>query len=223
MPDFVDLGIFPTEGMLSQMIDAAQKLGYNRIGYNSIKKTEKIDQVNRIDLHPANQNDLGKQLRKLRTKTEIITVHCKTKGVSRQAAHDNRVDFVRFPISRGKRVQYLDHRQAGLMKDSGVGYEVSVADLLVEDRFELLKRIGIIKKSLGNALKKDLPVVASSGAKNILGLRDPHGLASLVTLLGVDETRALDMVSRTPNRIIDENRAKLSPNFIEPGVWLLDE
>lgn len=223
MRKFVDLGVKPSKGRFDQIIDAAKQLGYSRIGSESKQKTKVLDQVSRIDLHPVNQNDLGKQLRKLRTKTEIITVHCKTKGVSRQVAHDNRVDFVRFPLSRGKRVQYLDHRQAGLMKDTGVGYEVCVGDILVNDRFELLKRIGIIKKSLGLALKKDIPVVASSGATDILELRDPYGLASLVTLLGVDEEDALDMISCTPNRIIDENRAKMSPNFIEPGVWILDE
>lgn len=223
MRNFVDLGVYPSEGKFNQICDAAKQLGYSRIGVESKQNSSQLDQVRRIDLHPINQNDLGKQLRKLRTKTEIITVHCKTKGVSRQAAHDNRVDFVRFPLSRGKRVQYLDHRQAGLMKDTGVGYELSVGDILVNDRFELLKRIGIIKKSLGLALKKDIPVVASSGAKDILGLRDPHGLASLVTLLGVEDEDALDMISCTPNKIIDENRSKLGPNFIEPGVWILDE
>ncbi len=222
MRKFVDLGIKPSEGTFTQIFDAAKQLGYSRIGVETKQKSSVLDQVNRIDLHPVNQNDLGKQLRKLRTKTEIITVHCKTRGVSRQAARDNRVDFVRFPISWGKRVQYLDHRQAGLMKDSGVGYEVCVSDLLVDDRFELLKRIGIIKKSLGLAMKKDLPVVASSGAKSVLELRDPHGLASLVTLLGVDEEASLDMISCTPNRIIEENRSKMSPNFIEPGVWIID-
>ena len=109
-----------------------------------------------------------------------------------------------------------------MMRDSGAGFEVCLSDLLVDDRVGLIKRIGIIKKSLNIALKHDLPVVASSGAQDVYGMRDPIGLASLLSLLGVDDEPALDMVSRVPNGVIDENRAKLGPNFIEPGVWIID-
>ena len=109
------------------------------------------------------------------------------------------------------------------MRDSGAGYEVFIQDMFVDDRVQLIKRIGIIKKSLGIALKHDLPVIASSGAQDVYGLRDPNGLASLLSLLGVDEEPALDMVSSVPNAVIEENRAKLGPNFIEPGVWIIDE
>lgn len=223
MRDFVDLGLYPRVGDYNTLIESAKKLGYTRVGLETREKTTVLDQVSRVDIHPRNQNDLGKQLRRLRKKVEVIIVHCTTKSVSRQAAHDNRVDFMRFPVSGGKRLQYLDRRQAGLMLDSGAGFEVSISDLLVDDRFQLVKRIGIIKKSLDIAMKNNLPVVASSGAHDLYGLRDPYGLASLLNLLGVDVETGLDMVSNTPNRVIMENRAKLGPNFIEPGVWIIDE
>lgn len=223
MREFVDIGVQPKEGSLESIIETAKQLGYSRVGVEGNNKSDSIDLVNRLDLHPRDQNDLGKQLRKLRYKTEIIIVHCKTRSVSRQAARDNRVDFCRFPVSAGKRIQYLERRQAGLMRDSGVGYEVCVHDLLVDDRVQVIKSIGIIKKSLDIAIKHDLPVVASSGAHDLYGLRTPKGLASLMSLLGVDEEHAEDMVSSTPNGVIEENRAKLGPNFIEPGVWIIDE
>ena len=223
MREFVDLGVYPKEGSLESIIETAKQLGYNRIGVEGNKKSDSLDLVNRVDLRPRNQNELGKQLRKLRYKAEVIIVHCNTRSVSRQAARDHRVDFCRFPISGGKRMQYLDRRQAGLMRDSGAGYEVCIQDMFVDDRVQLIKRIGIIKKSLGIALKNDLPVIASSGASDVYGIRDPHGLASLLSLLGVDEELALNMVSSVPNAVIEENRAKLGPNFIESGVWIIDE
>ncbi len=223
MREFVDLGVQPIEGLIESIIETVKQLGYSKIGVEGNKKSDSLDLVNRVDLYPRNQNDLGKQLRKLRYKAEIIVVHCTTRSVSRQAARDNRVDFCRFPISGGKRLQYLDRRQAGLMRDSGAGYEVCLRDLLVDDRVQLIKRIGIIRKSLNIAMKYNLPVVASSGAEDVYGVRDPNGLASLLSLLGVDEEPALDMVSSIPNGVIEENRAKLGPNFIEPGVWIIDE
>jgi ribonuclease P/MRP protein subunit RPP1 len=223
MREFIDLGVQPKEDSLESVIETAKQLGYSRIGVEGNKKSDILDIVNRVDLNPRNQNELGKQLRKLRYKTEIIVVHCATRSVSRQAARDNRVDFCRFPISGGKRIQYLDRRQAGLMRDSGAGYEVCVQELFVDDRVQLIKRIGIIRKSLNIALKYGLPVVASSGANDPNGLRGPHELASLLSLLGVDEEPAMDMVSTVPNGVIEENRAKLGPNFIAPGVWIIDE
>lgn len=223
MREFVDLGIKPKKGSLEAIVKVTVQLGYSRIGLESKLASDIIDLVNRIDLYPMNQNDLGKKLQRHRNKAEIIVVHCTTKSVARQAARDNRVDFVRFPISDGKPTHFLDRRQARLMRDTGSGYEVSIHNLLVDDGLELVKRINVIRKSLSIAMKHDLPVVASSGAQDIYGLREPFGLVSVLSLLGVDEDSGLDMISIVPNAIIEENRAKLGPNFIEPGVWILDE
>jgi ribonuclease P/MRP protein subunit RPP1 len=221
MCEFVDLGLYPAENRTHPMVDAAVQLGYTRVGLETVDG-DRLDLVKRADLHPRNQNELGKQVRKLRYNVEVISVQCINKSVSRQAARDPRIDLLRFPISGGKRDTYLDRQQAGLMRDSGVGYEVRICDLLVDNRFQLMKRIGAIKKSLDIALKHDLPVVASSGARDVYGMRDPYGLASLLSLLGLDLEIGLNSISTVPNKIIIENRAKLSPNYVVPGVWIED-
>ncbi len=222
MREYTDIGVNPSTENLEPVIAEAAKLGYSKVGVDAYGESDKIDLVHRVDLHPRSQNDLGKHLRRLRRKTEIIVVHCKNRSIFRQAAHDNRIDYVRFPVSGNKKLPYLERRQAGLMRDSGIGFEVCIRDLLDDDRESLAKRLSIIGKSLGIAQKHNLPVVVSSGAEDLYGLRDPFGLASLMSLLGVDEETALDMISTTPNKRIMENRAKLSPDFIEPGVWLID-
>jgi ribonuclease P/MRP protein subunit RPP1 len=206
-----------------KLLAIAKQLGYTTIGLGYPLKSGVLDLVHRVDLNPRNQNDLGKQLRKLRKKTEIITVYCNSKSISRQAARDSRIDLLRFPIKGGKGIAFLDRQQAGLMRDSGVGFEVSIHDLLVSDRFHLLKRIGIIKKSLDIALKHDLPIVTTSGARDIFNLRDPFGLASLLNLLDMDLEIGLETISTVPNEIITENRAKLNQKYVEPGVWILEE
>ena len=144
MREFVNLGVYPSEGAFQPILEAAKQLGYTRIGFDSPPESSILDTVYRVDIHPRSQNDLGKQVRKLRHKVEVITVHCHTKPVSRQAARDNRVDLLRFPVTGGKGTRFLDRQQAGLMRDSGVGFEVPVGDLLVNDRDQLVKRIGVI-------------------------------------------------------------------------------
>lgn len=218
MRKWVDLGVNSSD---EEVIKAALDLGYAAIGSPELT-SDSIDVVNRVDLHPRTQNDLGKQLRRIRSKTEIIVVHCNNKSVSRLAAHDNRIDYLRFPISGDRKLQRLDHRQVGLMKDTGIGLEVCVGELLVDDRYELVKRIGVIRRSLDLALKKDIPVAASSGAEDKYGLRNPHGMAGLLSILGVEEELAMDMISTTPIKRVQENRAKLSDSFVEPGVWIVD-
>ena len=223
MREFVDLGLNPEDKtVIDSMLQEANALGYTAVG---TEKTDSdiIDVITRVDLYPRNQNELGKQLRKLRKRTEVIVVHCGSKSVARQAAHDHRVDLVRFPVDRDtKKRLYLDRRQAGMMRDTGAGFEVSIKDLLVDDRHLLAKRIVAIKKSLDIAIKHGLPVVASSGAEDRYGLRDPHGLASLLSLLGVDYEPALDMVSANPMRIVSVNREKLKKSYILPGVWVIE-
>jgi RNase P/RNase MRP subunit p30 len=223
MREFVDLSLKPKdETGLDSMLQEAKALGYTAVG---MEKTgsDTIDVINRFDLYPRNQNELGKHLRKLRHRTEVIVVHCSSKSVARQAAHDRRVDLIRFPVDRDtKKRLYLDRRQAGMMRDTGAGFEVSIKDLLVDDRHLLAKRIVSIKKSLDIAIKHGLPVVASSGAGDRYGLRDPPGIVALMGLLGVDSEHALDMVSTNPMRLVADNREKLKDSFIMPGVWLIE-
>ncbi len=223
MREFVDLSLRPKDDTaLDSLLKTARALGYSSVG---LEKTgsDVIDVIHRVDLHPRNQNELSGQLIKLRHRTEVIVVHCMNKSVARQAAHDHRVDLIRFPVDLDtKKLLYLDRRQARLMRDSGAGFEVSIKDLLVDDRYLLAKRIVAIKKSLDIAIKYGLTVVASSGAEDRYGLRDPHGLAALMSLLGVDFEPALVMVSTNPLRLVTDNREKLKNSYILPGVWVIE-
>jgi len=224
MREFVDLSMNPKDKTaIDSMLQEAKALGYAAVGTEKAD-SEIIDVISRMDLYPMNHNELGKQLRKLRRRTEVIVVHCSSKSVARQAAHDHRVDLIRFPVDQDtKKRPYLDRSQAGMMRDTGAGFEVCIKDLLVDDRYVLAKRLVTINKSLDIAIKHGLPVVASSGAKDKYGLRDPNGLASLMSLLGVDYEHALDMVSTNPMQIVVDNREKLKDSHILPGVWVIDD
>jgi RNase P/RNase MRP subunit p30 len=222
MREFIDLAVYPKEGSIQPIIETARQLGYCALGLNASSEST-FDLVKRVDLYPRSQNDLGKQVRKHRHITEVIVIHCHTKTISRQAAKDNRIDLLRFPITKGQETMFLDRQLTGLMRDSGVGFEIPVKSLLTYERHQLAKRIGVIRRSLTKALKHNLSVVASSCAQNKYGLRDPYGLASLLSILEIDIDTGLDMISRNPINIIAKNRAKLNSNYVNPGVWIVDE
>jgi RNase P/RNase MRP subunit p30 len=56
-----------------------------------------------------------------------------------------------------------------------------------------------------------------------LELRDPYGLAALLSLLDVDEDAAFEMVSTNPYSMVSRNRAKLKDSYIEEGVWVIQD
>lgn len=200
--------------------EAAKSLGYTQVG---LGVETNLDVIKRLDLNPRNLGQLNNSLRKNRWKTEIIIVNCSSKSVARQAGRDRRVDLVTYPISENWKRNYLDKQQAGLMRDSGSGYLIDVSELLTSDTYHLRKNIEYIKRNLWNTLKRDVPVVASSFATNHLELRDPYGLAALLSLLDVDEDAALEMVSTNPYSMVSRNRAKLKDSYIEEGVWVIQD
>jgi RNase P/RNase MRP subunit p30 len=174
-------------------------------------------------LEPKNANDLLNSLRRNRWNTEVIVVNCRNKPIARQAGKDRRVDLITYPIIEDWNRNYLDRHQANLMKVAGSGYLIDLSKLFVDDPQTLKKRINFLKENTKNALKRDIPVVASSFAENAIRLRDPLGLAALLTLLDIEEEGALDMISTEPYRIIENNRTKLKDSYIAQGVWVIKD
>jgi len=78
--------------------------------------------------------------------------------------------------------------------------------------------MGMMRREVGNARRFDVPIVVSSGARTPLQMRDPRGLAAVLTLMSLDDEVGLDAISRNPERIVKANRGKLDPGFVAPGV-----
>jgi len=218
---FIEIGLRSHEA--EPVVSAAKSLGYSAVGLDRSAEFKNIDVVKRVDLDPKNPSQLSQALRRYRWKTEVITVNCITKAVARQVGRDRRVDLITFPFTMNWKKNYLDRQQAGLMRDSGCGYLINVSELLVSDANVLEKRIEFIKRNKDNAVKKGIPVVASSFASEPLELRDPYGLASLLSLIDVDEEHAYDMVSTMPYMIVARNREKLKDSYIQDGVWVIED
>ena len=219
--NFTEIGLRPDKS--EEIISTAKSLEYSTIGLNTKPDSADLDVVRRLDLDPRNPNELLRSLRSNRWKNEIITVNCRTKSVARQAGRDHRVDLITYPVLGNWRENSLDRQQAGLMRNSGCGYLIDVSHLLENDRKILRKNIVFLKKNTENALKRGIPVVASTCADKVWGLRDPYGVASLLSLLDVDEDHALEMVSSIPNDLVDRNRGKLKPSYIASGVQLIED
>ena len=186
----------------------------------AIAEEEGIDLATRVDLAPTSRDELLSSLRRLRRRFELIGVLCQNKRVARVAARDRRVDLLSFPLEPRKR--FFDRAEAELASGSNCALELDLMPLLelgVRERVRLLRRL---RAEVALAEKEGIPIVISSGATEAILMRKPRELAYLASeLFDMSLEEALDALSKRPLEIVERNRAKLSPDFIAPGIRLI--
>ncbi len=220
----MDLQILPEPGDTAKMLSHARHLGYSAVGcMRDTPSDAPIDVVSRLDVAPRSQQELQLTLKGKRRRHEVISVLCLSKGVARQAAQDTRVDLLRFPVDTSKRrTVWLDRQNAAAVGEAGCSYELVARDLLSQDSKTLGSLIKQLKREIVNARRYDVPMVLSSGASSVYGMREPRSLAALMSLLGLGEEESLDMVSTHPSALVERNRDKLSESYVSPGVRVMD-
>jgi RNase P/RNase MRP subunit p30 len=181
-----------------------------------------VDFVSRVDLRPRSQDDLMRQLRRLRRKFEVVCVACESKEVARQAAKDRRVDLLSFPLLDFRR-RFFDRAEAELACNGLAALEVDVKPLLVLKGPARVRLLSCLRREAAIARSFGVPIAVSSGASQSLLLRKPREMAALAFLFGLDEVSALDAVSRSPVAIVMRNREKLGAGFVAPGIRVVKE
>jgi RNase P/RNase MRP subunit p30 len=219
---------------LFEFIEKSAQLGYNSVGITfPLRASEKdvqrvknlcnnigINLVTRIDLNPKNPNDLLRNLRYTRRKAEIIAVRCYSKGITRQAAKDNRVDLLYFPLLMNRK-KYFNRAVAELASKALCSLEINMTPLLFLQGFKRINYISILRKEAIIAKKFAVPLVLTSGANDVTLLRRPEDYASLAWFFGLDLHRAKLALSENPRSIITRNLEKLNSNYIAPGIRLV--
>ncbi len=178
------------------------KLRANELGISLYRK---------LIVKPEGRRDLLKTLRGNRGRFEVITVICENLETALVAARDSRVDSLIIPPRPRFRI---DKGVASLIKNR---VELPFKFFL-EDRQAFLETALNVIKFLGR--KVDL--IISSGAEDEYDLRNPRELAALLQVLGYDQEKALDSVSKIPEQILEENMLKLSKQYVARGVIKLD-
>ncbi len=217
-----------------QMIRHASELGYKSIGVpfsprtsqgliGSIKKicyNFSLDLVSRVDLFPKSPRDLIQDLRQLRRRFELISVHCRTKPVARQAAKDHRVDLLVFSSTEPKE-RFFDLAEARLASQSLTALEVGITPLLRYSGFLRVRLLSCLRREVAIAKKLEIPIVICSDAKSVHEMRGPHEITCLTTLFDMDEMIAKKALTNTPWKIVKRNRKKLDPNHIAKGIYII--
>jgi RNase P/RNase MRP subunit p30 len=109
-----------------------------------------------------------------------------------------------------------------LAKKSLSFLEIEIAQILLLEGTARIRLISIINKEAHIAEHFHIPFILSSGATNALLLRKPRDVASLATLFDIDVTLALRAISEIPIYLVNRNRLKLKPEFVAPGISLIE-
>jgi RNase P/RNase MRP subunit p30 len=219
-----------------RVVSKAAALGYRLVGVSLAAETHAdevarlravcsevgVDFVSRVDLRPRGQDDLTRQLRRLRRKFEVVCVACESKEVARQAAKDRRVDLLSFPLLDFRR-RFFDRAEAELACNGLAALEVDVKPLLVLEGPARVRLLSCLRREAAIARGFGVPIAVSSGVSQSLLLRKPREMAALAFLFGLDEVSALDSVSRSPVALVMRNREKLGSGFVAPGIRVVKE
>jgi len=238
MKKFADLHLYPPlrdRDSLKDMINTAFRLGYHflgislpaRISEGEIRELRETcsaagaDLVTRVDLTPKTSRDLLNQLRHLRRRFEVVAVTCLSKAVARQAAKDRRVDLLSFPPDPRKR--FFDTAEGELASKALAALEMNMASILSLQDFPRVRLLSRLRWETEIAKKFKVPLVISSGADNEYLLRAPHDFATLASLFDLPLSSALNSLSEVPRSIVEQNRLKLSPGYVAPGIRVIRE
>lgn len=189
--------VMELDGEASERFDELRKRG-EEIGVEVYRK---------LVFKPSGRKDLLKNLRNNRGKYEVITVFCESLEAALVAARDSRVDSLVIPPKPGFR---FDKGVAALLRN----YVELPFSSYLENKLEFLETAIRILEFLG----RRTGIIVSSAASDILDLRGPRELASILQVLGLPQEEALDSVSKIPESIINRNLLKLSKNYVERGV-----
>ncbi|MEA2090041.1 MAG: RNase P subunit p30 family protein [Thermoproteota archaeon] len=234
MRKFVDLHLRPPLNDFAQvkkMFAKSHELGYSMVGVSlppnipkkgiyrlqELSNSTDIDLVTRVNLVAENRRELLNRLRQFRRKFEIVSVVCTLKKVAREAAKDRRVDLLSFPPVHLRRC-FFDHAEAELASKVFASLEIEMAPLLELEGLRRIQLLSRLRREVKIAVKFNVPIVLSSGAKNVYFMRSPHDYAALTSLFDMTQPLALCSFSETPLSLVKRNREKLSPSYVAPGV-----
>jgi RNase P/RNase MRP subunit p30 len=234
---FADIHLCPNIDDSKQVVELVKKahvLGYQLAGIvlpltastnkieelRSLCKEQDVDFASRVDLRPKSVSQLKHDLRRLRRKYEILAVFCENKNVARQAAKDRRVDVLNFPFPDFRRC-FFDQAEAELAASALASLEIDMKQLLTLDGSARARLLSILRREAEIAKKLHVPIIVSSGVSDPMLLRRPMETAAITSLFGLDQTTALDTISKNPNAMVKRNRVKLDQKFVAPGIRVI--
>lgn len=194
---------------------------YGVLGYlKEIERLRKefgdsIDIVTGVLVEGKKERSLLEKIIKVRRKVEVVLVNSNGNyKINRFACNRKEVDILcNFWDEKGIGIDHICIKDA---KENRVFFELCFGEYLSNQKILIKFRecARVFKKS-------NAPVIITSGAENVLGLRKGMDLASLLSIFDFGLEKSIKAVSTAPESIVKENRKKLRQPVI--GVEILED
>lgn len=242
MPKYYDLHVHSKfsvgENSIEELAEFAELLGYSGIGIcdhfqniskfkeqkkeiRRIQKDLNIEIFHGVEVQPNTPQELNKKVKKLRRLALIIIVHGGFYNINRAACQNPMVDILAHP-ELGRTDNGLDEFCIRSAAENDVAIQINFREILYGYRKPRMYILSHIMENvrLCNELKANM--IICSGAQTKWDMRDPRTLSSIGNVLGLELGNSIKSISEVPERIIQENKAKLSGKLITKGIEVIE-
>jgi ribonuclease P/MRP protein subunit RPP1 len=222
---FYDLCVWT--GDLDETIKIAKKLGWNGIGFiipwNGDKELEKIkskidrfrkhiDIVLGIKIQTSKSSIIKKIASYIRKRVELIVVYGGDADINRAVVEIPEIDILIPGMNKERNFDYIMARFAA---KNNVAIGFCFTDILYSYKKIRAHLLSNFLESAKLIKKYKTPFILTSGALSPWDLRSPSELISFGKILGFQPPLIKEAIS---DKIVKENKKRLSSKFIMPGV-----
>ena len=222
----IDLNVrIPNLDRLGSFIDMAFELGYSGIATPLVQKSSlqptdiDVKVFSRHNLSGKTLSSVKKQVSSVRKQSLIVTVPLQSSTIVNWAAGDQRIDL--FTLEQSSNSRILRKNAARRAASAGSALEISIAPLLETSGLDRSRLIKVFRETVRIAIAGGMKVVISSGSNEPIRLRAPSALQHIGLLLGLNVHQAKEAVFSTPEQILRQNEAKMSPDILSPGIEIV--
>ncbi len=196
-------------------IGAVFKNNFNSKKFEQVKESfqedhPNIDLVSAVEITKGTKGKIKTQLDNVRKQADIVFVSSKDKRAMRAAPDLDGVDIISHA--------FVDQSSARDCAEKGIALEINLKDILSVYGMKRANLISKIKFDLRMARKYDTPLIVTSGASDIYGLRSPKQLTAFAECIGFKTKEAKKAVFKTPKEIVERNRKRQGGKSVGKGV-----
>ncbi len=222
------------ESSIEEIGRIAETLGYGAVCiadvFHSLEKIKEIKKVileaqknttcelvQGVEIRAKNPQEMRKLVSKARELAPVLIVYGGDYKINRAACENPKVDIIAHP-ELGRSDSGLDEACLKSAAKSGVAMEINFLSIVSSFRKERAYVLDHISQNISLCKKFKVGLVISSGARSVWGMRSPRDLASLGSLLGLEEQKSVRAISDIPSSILEDNLKKLSGKSPSRGV-----
>ncbi len=208
MRTFIDFNIRPVDyskDSLLEFIDMALHLKYRILVVEAPSSVEaelirslsgkRVKLYARYTITAHASNELKSVSRKIKW-ADLIVAECFSQETARMATKIRNIDAILIPLDK---ISIVNEKQVNAMRMKERPLEIRFADIIHAQKLSNI--IGLMTKNLTNITTK-IPVIVSSGARNPSEMRSPRDMISVLSVIGIDQNKSLDTVSRNPYSLL---------------------